>query len=294
MVKFKELGFSTFEEYKNKFFNTLLQSNKTFEYFIDWNKVKTTVNKYVNELSLLNSLTKIDITKRVKHLHFLLTKYPKVVEVIPLLIAERVKNGKINVFDPETESFLSFEFKHSKVNEKTIPKIINFCIKTGILDLFQDIKDLYDYLLGIEVGLDSNARKNRSGDIFEKMCQQKLKKLIGSKYKIVNNDPNFSLYHIIIKNKNKGKTHDVVIYKSNKPILIGEFNFYNTTGSKPISIAESYMEMCRIAKKHGVEFLWVTDGPAWLNMKEPLLRSMEEIDWILNYRMLELIKNILK
>jgi len=81
--------------------------------------------------------------------------------------------------------FLSFEFKRSKVNKKTIPQIVDFCIKTGIIDLFQEIKDVHDYLLGVEVGLDTNARKNRSGDIFEKMCQQKVKKLLESKYKIV-------------------------------------------------------------------------------------------------------------
>jgi len=293
MVKFEELGFSSFEEYKQRFFDTLLPSNKTYEYFVDWNKVKSAVNEYVDELSLLNSLTKIDATERVTHFRYLLIKYPQIVEVIPLLIAERAKKGRIDIFDPEIESFLSFEFKRSKVSEKTIPQIINFCIKTGIMDLFQEVKDVHDYLLGVEVGLDTNARKNRSGDIFEKMCQQKVGKLIGIKYKIVNNDPHFSLYPVVTRGRSKGKKHDIVVYKDNRPILIGEFNFYNTTGSKPISIAESYIEMARVAKEHNVEFLWVTDGPAWHKMEQPLLHSMKEIDWILNYRMLELIRRIL-
>ena len=195
---------------------------------------------------------------------------------------------------PRDRVFLSFEFKRSKVNKKTIPQIVDFCIKTGIIDLFQEIKDVHDYLLGVEVGLDTNARKNRSGDIFEKMCQQKVKKLLESKYKIVSNDPNFSLYPVVAKGRSKGKTHDIVVYKNGKPVLIGEFNFYNTTGSKPISIAESYIEMHNVAKEHNVEFLWVTDGPAWHKMKQPLLFSMKDIDWVLNYRMLELIRRILK
>jgi len=216
------------------------------------------------------------------------------------LIAERVKNGRIDIFDPEIEKFLIFEFKQSKVNKSTIPQIIDFCIKTGIMDLFQEVKDIHDYLLGVEVGMDTNARKNRSGDIFERLCQEKIRKLIGSKYSFgskyspVNNDPQFSLYPIVTKGKSKGKTHDMVIYKNERAILIVECNFYNVTGSKPISIAESYIEMHRVAKEHNVEFLWVTDGPGWHKMKEPLLRSMKEIDWILNYRMLELIRRILK
>jgi type II restriction enzyme len=52
--------------------------------------------------------------------------------------------------------------------------------------------------------------------------------------------------------------------------------------------------MHRVAKEYNVKFLWVTDGPAWHKMKEPLLRSMKEVDWIFNYRMLALIKRILK
>ena len=125
------------------------------------------------------------------------------------------------------------------------------------------------------------------------MCQRKVGKLIGIKYKIVNNDLHFSLYPVVTRGRSKGKKHDIVVYKDNRPILIGEFNFYNITGSKPVSIAESYIEMARVAKEHNVEFLWVTDGPAWRKMEQPLSYSMKEIDWILNYRMLELIRRIL-
>lgn len=52
--------------------------------------------------------------------------------------------------------------------------------------------------------------------------------------------------------------------------------------------------MHKVAKENQVEFLWVTDGPAWHNMKEPLIRSMDKIDWVLNYRMLNLMERILK
>ena len=294
MVRFKELSFGSFEEYVTHFFETLLPTNKTYEYFVDWKKVRDAVNKYLDELSLLNSLTKIDAANRAEYMYLLLVKYPRIVRVIPLLIAERVKNGRIDIFDPEMEKFLIFEFKQSKVSENTIPQIIDFCIKTGIMDLFQEVKDIHDYLLGVEVGIDTNARKNRSGGIFERMCQQKIEKLVGSEYSTVNNDPRFSLYPIVTKGKSKGKTHDIVIYKNDKPFLIVECNFYNVTGSKPVSIAESYIEMHRVAKEHNAEFLWVTDGPAWHKMREPLLRTMKEIDWMLNYRMLGLIGKILK
>ncbi|MCM8820004.1 MAG: type II restriction endonuclease [Candidatus Omnitrophica bacterium] len=294
MVKFIELGFESFKDFINEFFNTLLLSNKTYEYFVDWEKVKSNINKHLDELFLLNSLTKVAEEKRKEYLFKLLFKYPQIVEVIPLLIAERVKNSKIDIFVPELEELVIFEFRKNKVTKKSIPMIIDFCIKTGVIELFSIIKDLHDYLLGVEVGLDSNARKNRSGEIFEKMCKNKINKLIGNNFLLVSNDPNFSLYSTIEKEKRKAKTHDIVVYRKGTPVLIIECNFYNVTGSKPISIAESYIEMQRAAKKNKIEFLWITDGPAWLKMKEPLLRSMREIDWILNFKMINCIEKILK
>lgn len=290
MIRFRELGFHTFEEYAKEFFNSLLNTTKTYEYFVDWQKVKDNVKKYLNEISLLNSLTKVGKSKRKEYLNSLLNEYPKVIEVIPLLIAERVKNGIVDIFDTSLEKFIRFQFIPNKINSKIIPRIIEFCIKTGIIDLFDEVKDIYDYLLGIEVGIDTNARKNRSGEIFEKMCQQKIKSFISTKYKIVNNDSNFSLY------SEKVKVHDIVIYKDDKPILVIECSFYNVPGSKPISTAESYIEMYKEAKKQKIEFLWVTDGPAWRKegMKKHLDKTMRELDWVLNFKMLKLVEKILK
>ncbi len=89
MVKYKELGFKNFSDFIEYFFNTLLPSNKTYEYFVDWQKVKKAVNKYLEEISLLNSLTKISHEQQRDHLYKLLKKYPRVIEIIPMLIAER-------------------------------------------------------------------------------------------------------------------------------------------------------------------------------------------------------------
>lgn len=292
MVKFKELGFQSFEEYKNYFFETLLISNKTYDYFVDWDKVRKNVNKYINEISLINSLTKVSCENRERHFQKLLLDYPFVVNVIPLLLAERLKDEKINVFDVDLEQFLTFNFSQEKINEREVNKILEFCKKTGIMNLFEELKDIYDYLLGVEVGIDTNSRKNRSGEVFEKMCFQKIKKVIADKeLMIYQHDPSFSVYPA---EKSKGKTHDIVIYKNNKPVLIIECNFYNVTGSKPISIAESYIEMYRTAKRKGINFLWVTDGQGWLQMNEPLIRTMKQIEWVLNYSMLNMIDKILK
>ncbi len=294
MVQYRVLGFRSFESYREQFFKSLLSTNKTYAYFVDWQKAEEAVQNYEDELALLNTLHRAEPEERAAKLRRLLKAYPQVVEVLPLLIAERGRAGKIDILDPETERYLELAFTRERCTPKTISEIIRFCEKTGILALFDRVTDLQDYLLGVEVGLDTNARKNRSGKVFEDMCLQKIRRIVGKRYKLVGNDPQFSLYEAVADPRARGKRHDAVIYRGKVPVLVVEFNFYNTPGSKPTSIAESYEEMARAAKEQGVKFLWVTDGPAWHKMRQPLLRAMRTMDWILNYRLLDRLPRILR
>lgn len=49
--------------------------------------------------------------------------------------------------------------------------------KTGLFDLIKNniVGNLYDYVLGVEVGLDSNSRKNRSGKLMENLVEEHIK-----------------------------------------------------------------------------------------------------------------------
>lgn len=288
MVKFKELGFEEFEQYRKAFFDNLIDTNKTYNYFVDWDKVRKNVKKYLKEIALLNSLIRVPAEEREVFLKNLIREIPKILEVIPLLIAERLKDGKLNILDFNKLDVFSIDFTPNEITEEKIENIVTLCRETGILDLFSEIKDIYDYLFGVEVGLDSNARKNRSGDIFENICFDYLKKLIQTEVSEKNFKVDRSVQLI------KGKVHDIIIYKEEKPILIIECNFYNTSGSKPFAIAESYIELEKIANERGIDFLWITDGPAWLEMKDKMTECMEKMNWILNFKMLNLITKILE
>ena len=52
---------------------------------------------------------------------------------------------------------------------ESVDGVIEYLEDTGLAEIFRErkIKDLVDYVFGIETGLDSNARKNRSGDVME-------------------------------------------------------------------------------------------------------------------------------
>ena len=294
MVRFHELGFKSFEDYANEFFSSLLPSNKTYAYFVDWRKIRQTISAYVEEISLLNSLTRVANSARGQHLERMLMKYPRVVEVIPMLIAERAKRGQIDIFDPDLEEFITLDFSAKTVCSESARRIAMFCGKVGILNLFAEIKDAHDYLLGVEVGLDSNTRKNRSGHIFEEMVRAKVSKFLPEGWKVIQNDPDLSLYDSAGKSAAKAKTHDLVLYFGQRPRIVIECNFYNTTGSKPISIAESYPDMEQAAAERELTFVWVTDGPAWRQMREPITRAMQRMSWILNFRMLHCLATIIQ
>ena len=52
--------------------------------------------------------------------------------------------------------------------------------------------------------------------------------------------------------------------------------------------------MNNVAKDKRIEFIWVTDGQAWTKMIEPLTRAMEKLDWVLNYRMLHFVTQVIR
>lgn len=276
MVKYELLGFDNLDDYMDYFMKTLMQTNRTYDYYVNWEKVKNNVQNYVTEISILNSLTKIEPSQRENKLRNLIIKYPEIIQVIPLIIAVREKN--LVVFDLIDNLYKKFDFSGQNIE---LENIINFCKHSGIIELFGEINDLYAYLLGMEVGLDSNARKNRSGKIFENIIELLLNKKL-SDYKNLH----FEAEDSKIKIK-RNKRADFVIYKNNIPKIVVECNFYGSTGSKPIETANAYIDLEKKLKEKNLTFIWITDGPAWPKMHIPLYNSAKEIDFILNYHILE-------
>jgi len=294
-MRYEELGFRTFEEYFDYFLKTLLPTNRTYEFFVDWGKVKGVVEAHAEGIALLNSLRFIkDGEERKKKLADILLRYPTAVAVIPLIIAERLRSGRIEILDSENLDIVEYDFSIQHLSKEEANKLVVFCDKTGIIDLLGDVKDLHDYLLGVEVGIDTNARKNRSGVIFENLVEAKMRKSLPENIRIIKNDPRVSIYPIVKKKKGIAKKHDFVFYRGSSPIAVAEANFYSASGSKPISIAGEYVAMSQAAREIGLMFIWVTDGRGWLEMQEPLARAMREMDWVINLKMVERITTILR
>ena len=59
MVLYKQLGYSTIDEYQNDFMNNLLLTNHSFDFFVNWDKIYEKLRKNLTEISILNGLSKI-------------------------------------------------------------------------------------------------------------------------------------------------------------------------------------------------------------------------------------------
>ncbi|MCS7365518.1 MAG: type II restriction endonuclease [archaeon GB-1867-035] len=282
MVNLEVLGFDSLEFYEEYFFKTLLPTNRTYEYYVDWEKIRKRLEQYKYELSILNYLTQVPYHDRKAELKVILKKYPETTKVIPYLIALREE-------DIEVLELINYEINYKKLSfrgdidsDELIEDIVDFCDKVGLLKAFDQIKDLFTYLFGVEVGIDSNARKNRSGKIFEDMVHHvlatKLKKLSIDKIRLEREDSSIRTV--------RSKRADFVIYHKNKPVAVIEVNFYTVGGSKPIETANAYIDLNQRLKKQNISLIWVTDGKAWLKMKSTIHRAFNEIDFPLNYTLL--------
>ena len=58
----------------------------------------------------------------------------------------------------------------------TIDEYSKFMRNTGLFDLLENhiINNLVDYIMGVEVGMDTNGRKNRTGEAMEDLVESYL------------------------------------------------------------------------------------------------------------------------
>ncbi len=170
-----------FDNLKNSFQDSIF----TWNYFTDFEKVKTNVKKVEVELNILNYL----IGKENIEEEFikLIKEYPKTRLALPLLIAVRKKKliDTPIITDNETLSSESKQYIFYDIIDDNIEKeLLIFFRESGLKDIFENkhLKNLVDYCFGVEVGFDTNARKNRTGKLMEDMVSVDVRLVVQIKY----------------------------------------------------------------------------------------------------------------
>ena len=154
------------------FIETLTDSIFTWDYFVDFEKVKKNIHLIEKELNLLNVLIgKKDIEKEFIDL---VSEYPNVRKVLPILIA--IRNSKLKdlkIIDDfeelKSESKIDLFNPNVELTTKIKEDLVAFFEDSGLKNIFQDkdVKNIVDYCFGVEVGMDTNARKNKTRQAME-------------------------------------------------------------------------------------------------------------------------------
>ena len=257
------------EQFKT-FLSQLSETNATLDYFVDFQKVIGNVRKIALKLNQLNYLIgKDNLEEAINELY---EENPKVFEVLDILIAVRNKNTK--TLD-NTGKIVSLE------NYFTSPKsILEYICETRLAEVFKnkEITNLVDYVFGIEVGLDTNARKNRGGDNMSKAVSL----LFDREEVYYKKEVNSTLFLDIESLGVDVKRFDFVIKTKKKTYLI-ETNFYNTGGSNLNEVARAYSEVApKINQYENYEFVWITDGQGWFSAKNKLEEAYNIIPNVYN------------
>lgn len=277
--------------------NTLIESIYTWDYFTQFDKCMSNAETFKKELKLLNTLLGFDEDKIENKLISIINENPNVKKVLLLLVALRPVKLKetaiINDFETLTSSnkFELFTKKGilSKEDEKDI---LYFFKETGLQKFFMnnEVSNLLDYCKGVEVGLDTNARKNRSGQIMESICERFVEEFCEkNNFKYIAQATSKRIqeeFNIGLKMDKIERRIDYAI-KTNNNLYLIEVNYYSSGGSKLKATAGEYKELSDFIKVQGYEFIWITDGKGWNTAKAPLKETFEHDDYIFNLNMVK-------
>ncbi len=290
----KVLGCNDEEEIFKYLVDNLKKSILTWSYFVNWEKVFENTKKIELGLNVLNYL----IGKKYfdQEFNFLIKQHPEVIRIIPAILAVRngSKGSELNILvDYQNKRFVYEDYDFNKIEliEEDINKYLLFIDKTGLKDLLssQKIKNLVDYVVGVEVGLDSNGRKNRCGSHMEKIVEYFIKDFCernNLKYlRQANADVVSENWNIVIPVDKNNRRYDFAIYDG-KNVMIFETNFYGAQGTKIKSTAGEYRALYDLLKEK-CKFIWITDGTGWKKSISSLRETYDHNDYIFNLDMIE-------
>ena len=242
------------------FMSQLQETNQTLDFFCDFEKISQNVDNIKLSLCMLNSLIgAVDMRKSVE---VIWNRDKTAFNVMDILIAVR-SEGKKKVLNRLGQCVVLNSLFSS------VDGVMEFLENTGLQSLFQSkrINNLVDYVFGIETGLDTNARKNRSGHVMEHRVSEIFsEKGVRFRREVYSSEwPEIS--EVLGDDE---KRFDFVVETATKVFLI-EVNFYSGGGSKLNEVARSYSDIApKINSVPGFEFVWITDGIGWKSARNKL------------------------
>jgi type II restriction enzyme len=273
--------------------STFRESLKLWDYFVNWDKVF----KNTRDLEIALNLWNVLLGKEDFDSDFLdlLERHPEIVKAIPsLIVRDGAKSTTYSIIqdigDLKVPEHL-YDFSKPADTQVLRESALDFVKRTGLIRIFQRgaVKNLVDYVLGVEAGLDSNGRKNRSGKSMEAVVAKYLEGLCnrtGLQF-IPQASPKEiqDRFGFIVPVDKSSRIFDFAI-SDGKHLVLMEVNFYGGGGSKLKATAGEYIGLHNFLKAGDRDFVWITDGRGWLTTLIPLRAAFEKIDYVWNLNVL--------
>lgn len=270
------------KEQFDSFMSQLKETNTTLDFYCDFDKIQNNVEAVSIKLNQLNYL--IGQEDMDAAIHRLWDENKNVFSVLDILIAVRTSDNKKAIMADGNVRLINTLFN-------SVEGVIEYIHGTGLDKVFRhkQINNLVDYVFGVETGLDTNARKNRSGHLMESQVASILDNAsIDYSQEVYSSE--YPALSVLGEDK---KRFDFVIETSRCKYLM-EVNFYSGGGSKLNEVARAYSELSpKINAVKDFEFVWITDGIGWKSARNKLEEAFYAIPNIYNLTTInEFIKQI--
>lgn len=271
------------------FVRTLRPSLKLWDYFVNWDKVFRNTREMEVHLNVWNYLIgKQDFDKEFLGL---LEEHPQIVRALPtLVVRDGAGSSRFSVvqnINDLTAPEVEFDFTQPATSAEQRESALSFVKESGLVRLFaQDgVKNLVDFVLGVEAGVDSNARKNRSGTSMEAVVYSYLTDFTKSQnIEVLSQASALAIkakWGFDVPTDKSSRRFDFAFSDGNKLVLM-EVNFYGGGGSKLKATAGEYIGLSDLLDIPNIDFVWVTDGHGWLSTLLPLKAAYDKLDYVWN------------
>lgn len=286
-------GVNNTDEAFDLLINTLRPSLKLWDYFVNWEKVFRNAREIEIQLNIWNFLIgKSDFDSEFESL---LCQHPEIVMSLPALVVRDGMHSRsysiITELAKFPESDLNFDFSKPATSGEERKAALAFVKGTGLIRLFNNdgVKNLVDYVVGVEAGLDSNGRKNRSGSSMETVVGAILARQSASGgFRVLEQATQSDIltsFGFKVPVDKSSRIYDFALSNGKKLVLV-ETNFYGGGGSKLKATAGEYKGLSSLLAGNGIEFVWITDGAGWHSALRPLREAFDAIDHIWNLKLL--------
>ncbi len=290
MILQSRQGYTSSGDFRDKFLETITPGIIPRSNFISWRQIDEKFDKYQPGIVFYSELGRLARTDEEFSENLLLgiLSSDNPAFLVKTGFELLGHTGDIYVSNEDYLKLSTLDKKIDSENEddrKLISSFVQVLSDLGLRSITQKI-ELENYFIGVQVGLESNRRKNVGGEAFKQAIKSELGLMV--------NELNSEGFACILKDEDKilyqddttSKKVDFSIKSGEKTLGI-EVNFYTASGSKPTEIKRSYGLVNSELDNVGVALIWITDGAGYFDMKNSLKEARDIHKNIYNFKMMK-------